>query len=157
MEFAVTNPHKIRQLKSLVRFRQLQQDKSAKKLAVANMELAEAREAVQVSQARYQLVVEMQRKFRQAGFAINPLSYNHQLDAADTAKHFLDESVAIWNQAKMNKSASLNDFSLRHCQLNVAQNAKASAIAEYRALQEKSLLNDCSDQQSKISTSGWDH
>lgn len=147
----MTNTHKIRQLKSLVRLRQLQHDKSAKKLAIANMELTEAKEAVLVSQARYQLVVEMQRKFRQAGFAINPLYYSHQLDAADTAKHFFDESVAQWNQAKMNKSASLNDFSLHYCQLNVAQNAKVSAIAEYCALQEQGLLNECSDQQSKSS------
>ena len=145
----MTNTHKIRQLKSLVRLRQLQHDKSAKKLAVANMELTEAKEAVLVSQARYQLVVEMQRKFRQTGLAINPLYYSHQLAAADTAKHFLDESVTKWNQAKVNRSASLNDFSLHHCQLDIAQNAKASAIAEYCALQEQSLLNDCSDQQSK--------
>lgn len=148
----MTNKDKIRQLKSLVRLRQLQHDKSAKKLAVANMELTEAKDAVLVSQARYQLVVEMQRKFRQTGFAINPLYYSHQLDAADTAKHFLDESVAQWNQAKINKSATLNNFSLHHCQLNVARNAKAAAIAEYCMLQEQSLLNDCSDQQSKSPT-----
>ncbi len=148
----MTNKDKIRQLKSLVRLRQLQHDKSAKKLAIANMELADAKESVLVSQARYQLVIEMQRKFRQAGFAINPLYYSHQLDAADTAKHFFDESVAQWNQAKINKSASLNDFSLHYCQLNVAQNAKAAALVEYFALQEQSLLHDCSDQQSKSST-----
>lgn len=150
----MTNTHKIRQLKSLVRLRQLQHDKSAKKLAIANMELTEAKEAMLVSQARYQLVVEMQRKFRQAGFAINPLYYSHQLDAADTAKHFLDESITKWNEAKFIKSASLNDFSLHHCQLNVAQNAKAVAITEYCALHEQSLLDDCSDQQSKSSTPG---
>ena len=148
----MTNTHKIRQLKSLVRLRQLQHDKSAKRLAVANMELTEAKEAMLISQARYQLVVEMQRKFRQTGSAINPLYYSHQLDAADTAKHFLDESITKWNQAKINKSASLNNFSFHYCQLNVAQNARTSAIAEYFALQEQCLLNDCSDQQSKSST-----
>lgn len=145
----MTNALKIRQLKSLVRLRQLQHDKSAKKLAIANVELAEAKEIMQVSQARYQLVVEMQRKFRQTGSSINPFYYSHQLDAADAAKHFLDDSVTNWHHAKDNKSILLNDFSLHHCQLNVAQNAEASAIAEYYRLQEQCLLDDCYDQQSK--------
>lgn len=145
----MTNAPKIRQLKSLVRLRKLQHDKSAKKLAIANREVTEAKETMLVSQARYQLVVEMQRKFRQTGYSINPLYYSHQLDAADTAKHFLDDSVTKWHHAKNNKSTLLNDFSLHYCQLNVAQNAQASAITEYYRLQEQCLLDDCYDQQSK--------
>lgn len=150
----MTNELKIRQLKSLARLRQLQRDKSAKKLAIANMELTEAKENMLVSQARYQLVVEMQRKFRQMGYSINPLYYSHQLDAADTAKHFLDDSVTKWHHAKNNKSILLNNFSLHHCQLNVAQSAEASAVTEYYRFQEQCLLNDCYDQQSKKTQQG---
>ncbi len=147
----MANLHKIRQLKSLVRLRQLQHDKSAKQLAVANMELMEAKENMLVSQARYQLVLEMQRKFRQTGHSIDPLYYGNHLEAADTAKHYLDESITEWQVARDNKSNQLNKFSLHHCQLDVARNAENAAKIEYQQMQEQVLLDDCYDQQSKMS------
>ena len=146
----MVNLHKIRQLKSLVRLRQLQHDKSVKQLAIANMELAEAKENMLVSQARYQLVLEMQRKFRQVGHSIDPLYYGNHLEAADTAKHFFDESITEWQAARDHKSSQLNEFSLHHCQLDVARNAETSAKNEYQQIREQALLDDCYDQQSKM-------
>lgn len=146
----MANSHKIRQLTSLVRLRQLQHDKSAKLLAIANMELLEAKENMLVAQARYQLVLEMQRKFRQTGIPIDPLYYGNHLEAADSAKQYLDESITEWQVAQNNKSDQLNEFSLHYCQLDVARNAEGAAKIEYQKKCEQALLDDCYDQQSKM-------
>ncbi len=142
--------HKVRQLKSLVRLRQLQHDKSASRLAIANMELAKAKENMLASQARYQLMLEIQRRFRQAGHLIDPLWYGNHLEAADTAKHLMDESIADWQSAKDYRLNQMNDFSLRHNQLNVARNAETSAKTEYQQKQERTMLDDCYDQLPKV-------
>jgi hypothetical protein len=142
---------KIKQLKSLTRLRQLERDKSAKKLASANQELKQAKDEMLTAEARYQLILEMQRKIRQAGRAINPLYYNHQFEAADVAKFYMDKTTSEWKEIKAYKSAVLADFTQDHCQLDVARNAVHQAINEHYKLLEKNAMDDSIDQQSQKS------
>lgn len=138
---------KLNQLKMLIRLKELQKNKSGKKLSNEIKLLKKAQEKMLNAESRYQLILEMQRNMRNVGRTISPLYYMNQFEAADVAKAIMDEKTDYWNERKLEKLAALNEFAQRHCQLNVALNAAVQAADECQKLEEQNLINDSHDQQ----------
>lgn len=143
------NNRKIKQLETLVRLKELKRNKSARKLIDANKQLKLAQTKLSSAEAKYQLLIEMQRKMRQVGSPINPLFYTHQFDAVDSAKISMDREAINWRDKKEDRSLKVAHLTQNFRQLDVARSALLQAINDYDKALEKREIELCFEQQSK--------
>lgn len=124
----------LRQLTSLTRLRNLQKVQSAAALASANRVISEAETALHQAEARYHLAVELLRRKRAGGQAIDPVLYGLLLSGTDTVQQTLLTRQSAHEQAEIDQREAKSIFANRHAEHKlVAQAADETRLDIQRA------------------------
>lgn len=135
----------LRQLNSLERLRNMQRVQSAGILAIANRDATEAAESLMQAQAKYHLAVELQRRGRAFGQAIDPVLYGLQTGGADMVRQTMVESQTALENARADQREAQLMFSTKHAEHKLIKEATHSIHDEICAEHAKGESLDVQD------------
>lgn len=144
----------LRQLTSLMRLRNMQKVQSAAALAAANLEATKAERKLHQAEARYHLAVEVVRRKRADGQAIDPVVYGLLLSGTDLIQQTRIACEEANTLAQESQREALSAFASRHAEHKLVAQAADETRDQIQQTRNAVEMIDAQDQALRVLQEG---